>query len=87
MVSTCGEDIAQTDHLGVVICFVQEHKADGSTTSRLTGLWRCEVPITPAPPSARWASCSGRTREGPEPKRPSTGLIWIVASREIWFSR
>src|SRR5450755_649739 len=43
-------------------------------TSCLTGAWRCEVPITAAPSEARRASCSGRMRDGPEPKRPSAGF-------------
>jgi hypothetical protein len=38
----------------------------------LTGFWRCEVPIT-SPAFASAASCSGRTFEGPQPKRPSDG--------------
>jgi len=36
----------------------------------LTGFWRCAVPMTAAPSAARRASCSGRTFDGPEPKRP-----------------
>src|SRR4029453_10647355 len=44
-------------------------------TSCLTGAWRCEVPIRADPAPARWASCSGRTFDGPQPKRPSAGLI------------
>ena len=43
-------------------------------TSSFTGFWRWEVPITAAPALARCSSCSGRTREGPDPKRPSAGF-------------
>lgn len=44
-------------------------------TRFFTGFCRWEVPITFAPASARAASCSGRTFEGPQPKRPSAGLM------------
>ena len=47
-------------------------------TRSLTGRWRCEVPITSAA-SASFASASGRTFDGPQPKRPSTG----AARREM----
>ena len=42
------------------------------TRSR-TGAWRCEVPIS-SDCSASFASASGRTFEGPQPKRPSPGF-------------
>lgn len=44
------------------------------TTTLLTGFWRWLVPNTEAPTSTRDCSCSGRTLEGPQPKRPSAGL-------------
>src|SRR5262249_17799402 len=37
--------------------------------------WRWDVPIRLAPAPASAASCSGRTLEGPQPKRPSAGLM------------
>ena len=49
-----------------------------ATRSR-TGAWRCEVPISAAR-SASAASASGRTFEGPQPKRPSAGF----SSAGIW---
>ncbi len=51
------------------------------TRSR-TGAWRCEVPISADCP-ASFSSASGRTFDGPQPKRPSAGLssvgIWAVS--------
>src|SRR6185437_2415950 len=44
-------------------------------TRARTGAWRCEVPSTAAPGPASAASCSGRIRDGPQPNRPSAGLI------------
>ena len=60
-------------------------------TRSLTGAWRCEVPISvgAAPPAA--ASASGRTFEGPQPKRPSAGFssagIWAVVEVAIGGDR
>ena len=55
------------------------------TRSR-TGAWRCEVPITSAR-SASAASASGRTLDGPQPKRPSAGFssvgIWAEVETAI----
>ena len=49
----------------------------------LTGAWRCEVPSTRGPLGRARASASGRTFDGPQPKRPSAGLssagIWAVS--------
>ena len=42
-------------------------------TSRLTGGWRCDVPINCRPPATIASICSGRTFEGPHPNRPSPG--------------
>ena len=42
-------------------------------TSRLTGGWRCEVPISCRPPATSASICSGRTFDGPHPNRPSPG--------------
>src|SRR5688500_2021553 len=42
-------------------------------TSPLTGACRCDVPITAAPSVARACRASGRTFDGPQPKRPSEG--------------
>src|SRR5262249_47422232 len=55
-------------------------------TSWRTGFWRCEVPSTAAPGPTTYCSCSGRTREGPEPKRPSRGLSssGILRSGVVW---
>ncbi len=44
-------------------------------TRFLTGAWRCEVPIRSCRAANR-ASASGRTFDGPQPKRPSAGLRW-----------
>ena len=44
-------------------------------TRSFTGAWRCDVPITVAPAEASEASASGRTLDGPQPNRPSRGLI------------
>ena len=44
-------------------------------TRSLTGAWRWDVPITAAPAEASAASASGRTLDGPQPNRPSRGLI------------
>src|SRR5690606_24504935 len=41
-------------------------------TSDFTGFCRWEVPSSSAL-ACRWASCSGRTLDGPQPKRPSAG--------------
>ena len=43
-------------------------------TTSLTGFCRCEVPITRRRRRRGMPSCSGRTFEGPQPKRPSAGL-------------
>ena len=43
-------------------------------TRSLTGFCRCEVPSRWASSVASLASCSGRTFDGPQPKRPSAGL-------------
>ena len=43
-------------------------------TTSLTVRWRCEVPRYVAPVAASAATASGRTFDGPEPKRPSAGL-------------
>src|SRR5437868_5640075 len=43
-------------------------------TTDFTGFCRCEVPMYVEPDAASAASCSGRTFDGPHPKRPSAGL-------------
>src|SRR5438270_13892635 len=45
--------------------------------------------MTAAPVPARCSSCSGRTREGPEPKRPSAGLSssGICRAVVVWVMR
>ena len=42
-------------------------------TTDLTGSWRWEVPSHVDETSASAATAAGRTRDGPHPKRPSTG--------------
>lgn len=41
------------------------------------GFWRWEVPISFEPEVPKAASCSGRNLDGPQPKRPSFGRIWL----------
>src|SRR5919199_4901687 len=43
-------------------------------TRSFTGVCRCDVPSTVVAIEDRYATCSGRTLLGPEPKRPSEGL-------------
>lgn len=53
-------------------------------TRFFTGGWRWEVPSRELPVAASALSASVRTLEGPEPNRPSAGLmsagIWISAT-------
>ena len=51
-------------------------------TRSLTGGWRCEVPIHRSP-DASAASASGRTLEGPQPKRPSPGFRSVGISTVV----
>src|SRR5271156_1620180 len=49
-------------------------------TRFLTGAWRCDVPNNAAAVVVSACNCSGRTFDGPDPNRPSRGLM----SAGIW---